>query len=212
MGKLAVLLVVLTFLACASMPPETRDDGRRAVTIYVVSHGWHTGIAIPVHELPADTWPERRDFPNAVFLEVGWGDRGYYRASDPGTSTALRAALIGGPGVLHLVALPKPPPAVFTQSEVVAVAVSRQGLKRLGAHISASYERNQHGETIPLGPGLYGNSRFYASREHFHLFNTCNVWTARALRAAGVPVSPSLTAEGLMEEVRRAVTQLQQNR
>jgi hypothetical protein len=55
----------------------------------------------------------------------------------------------------------------------------------------------------PLGSGLYGDSRFYPARETFHLFNTCNVWTARALRSAGLPVRDAITTEGLMAQVRR---------
>ncbi|GMV44893.1 MAG: hypothetical protein AMXMBFR66_02910 [Pseudomonadota bacterium] len=55
----------------------------------------------------------------------------------------------------------------------------------------------------PLGPGLYGASRFYASRERFHLFRTCNVWTASVLAVAGVPMRPAtaLTAEALFAQV-----------
>jgi len=53
-----------------------------------------------------------------------------------------------------------------------------------------------------LGPGLYGRSRFYASRERFHLFKTCNVWVATALREAGLPVTPSINAGALMARLR----------
>jgi hypothetical protein len=40
--------------------------------------------------------------------------------------------------------------------------------------------------------GLYGVSQFYRSRDTYHLFRTCNIWTARALYAAGCPVRPFL--------------------
>jgi len=55
-----------------------------------------------------------------------------------------------------------------------------------------------------LGLGLYGRSRFYASRERFHLFKTCNVWVATALREAGLPLTPTLTvsADALMARLR----------
>ncbi|MGW8227829.1 MAG: DUF2459 domain-containing protein, partial [Gammaproteobacteria bacterium] len=49
------------------------------------------------------------------------------------------------------------------------------------------------GHSQPLGPSLYGGGRFYLSRETYHAFNTCNVWTARALRAAGCPITPAFT-------------------
>ncbi|MFO7315144.1 DUF2459 domain-containing protein, partial [Rhodothermus marinus] len=43
-------------------------------------------------------------------------------------------------------------------------------------------------------PGLYGReSFFYAAHGRYHLFNNCNHWVARALRAAGLPVHPGRT-------------------
>jgi hypothetical protein len=42
----------------------------------------------------------------------------------------------------------------------------------------------------------------YASRETFHLFRTCNVWTAALVREAGVPAQPTLLADTLMAQLR----------
>ena len=57
---------------------------------------------------------------------------------------------------------------------------------------------------MPLDPGLYGNGRFYLSGETYHLFNTCNVWTARVLSNAGLPLSPAFAihVSDLMSQVR----------
>jgi hypothetical protein len=54
----------------------------------------------------------------------------------------------------------------------------------------------------PLAAGHYGDSRFYPGREPFHLLRTCNVWTAGALRAAGLSVRDAITLDGLMSQVR----------
>jgi hypothetical protein len=55
-----------------------------------------------------------------------------------------------------------------------------------------------------MGPGQYGDSRFYPSLENFHLFKTCNVWVAETLRAAGLDVSPlaALGTESLFVQAR----------
>ena len=87
----------------------------------------------------------------------------------------------------------------------VALQLTPQGFARLVAAISVSHELDAAGQPIPLGPGLYGMSRFYASREAFHLFATCNVWVAAMLHEAGVPVSPTLspTSGALLAKLRR---------
>jgi len=64
----------------------------------------------------------------------------------------------------------------------------------------------------PLGPGLYGDSRFYPARETFNLFRTCNVWTARGLRGAGLPVEDSITKDGLMSQAREIGRVVQRSR
>ncbi|MCP9438265.1 MAG: DUF2459 domain-containing protein [Nitrospira sp.] len=195
------LLVV--FAACATGLREATavSDG---ATIHVVSHGWHTGIVIRLADVAPGAWPEARDFAAAEYLEVGWGDRNYYQARNPGLLDALTAALVPKPGVLHIVGFRGEVQRMFPASDIVALQISPQGLARLVAHLRASYERDPAGRAIMLGPGLYGDSRFYGSVERFHLFRTCNVWTAEVLRAGGLPIGASLTADGVMAEARRA--------
>ena len=173
--------------------------------IQVVRHGWHSGIAVRAADVPKDAWPARRDFADAEFLEVGWGDRAYYQALDPSLWLGLRALLWPGAGVLHIAAFSGPVERQFQAAEVIALQITPQGLARLIAAIAASHELDAAGQPIALGPGLYGASRFYASRESFHLFATCNVWTAAMLREAGVPLGPlwSPSAEALFAQLRR---------
>ena len=62
--------------------------------------------------------------------------------------------------------------------------------------------RGGRGERVARG--LYADSWFYPARGLFHLFNTCNTWTARMLSAAGVGASLSgvNTADDLMGRLR----------
>ena len=173
--------------------------------IHVVSHGWHSGIVVRAADVPATAWPARRDFASAEYLEVGWGHREYYQAREPSVWLGLRALLWPGPGVLHIAAFSGAVERQFPAAEIAALDITAQGLARLVDAIAASHERDAAGSTIALGPGLYGTSRFYASRETFHLLATCNVWTAAVLHQAGVPVRPVLspTAAALFAQLRR---------
>jgi len=162
------------------------------VTVHMVSHGWHSGLVIPAAVIDGDAWPARREFPDAEHFEVGWGDRAYYQASDPGLWAGLRALLWPSPGVLHIVALRGAPVSQHPGAPMATLDISREGAQRLVAAIAASHERDAEGQPIAFGPSLYGQGRFYASREHFHLFATCNVWVASRLRDAGVAMRPAL--------------------
>lgn len=79
-------------------------------------------------------------------------------------------------------------------SELIELRVPATGFDRLMAFVAASHERDAAGRAIFLAPGQRPGARFYASHLRFHLFETCNTWVARALREAGVPVEPAITA------------------
>jgi len=217
MAAAFLLLAAALLSACASAvpavsaPPPVEAGAQR--TIHVVRHGLHSGIAVRAADVPEGAWPARRDFPGAEYLEVGWGDRAYYQAPDPGVWLAIRALFGPTPGVLHVVGFSGPVERQFPGAEIVELHVARQGFARLVDYVRASHELDPSGAPIALGRGRHGTSRFYASREAFHLFKTCNVWTAGVLREAGVslPSGPALTAGGLISRLRaqgRAIGQV----
>lgn len=205
-GSLALPAVLVAALAACAVPraeeadPAAREAGTHV--IYVVARAMHTGIAVRAADVPADAWPARRDFPDAAYLEVGWGDREYYQAEDPGLWLGARALLWPTPGVLLFVAHDAPLARHFAPGNAIALPVSRAGFARLVARVADSHELDARGRPIPLTALPGGAGRFYASREAFHLLRTCNVWTADVLREAGIPVAPSITAEGLLAQVR----------
>jgi Protein of unknown function (DUF2459) len=105
---------------------------------------------------------------------------------------------------MHLVGLHQPPQQSYPEGEVLAIALTAAELDRMTAGIDADFERPLGGRATAIGPGLYPDSRFYRARGRFHLFNTCNTWTARKLAAAGLALSPNgvITAGDLMRRLR----------
>jgi uncharacterized protein (TIGR02117 family) len=198
-------LILLAQGACAAPPPgpaEPQSAGP-GVAVYLVAHDKHSGIAVRRADIPAGLWPESRDFPQAEFLEVGWGDRDYYYGRNQGLVSTLRAALwFNNPSVLHVAGVRGTLTENFPANEIIEIALSRDGFERLVRYIHDAYNRAGAPVVAPLGPGLYGDSRFYPGWESFNLLRTCNVWTARGLRGAGLPVHDSINLEGLMSQAR----------
>jgi uncharacterized protein (TIGR02117 family) len=199
-----VPLILLALCACAAPPGpvQLQGDGP-VVAVYLVAHDKHSGIAVRRTDIPAGLWPESRDIPQAEFLEVGWGDRDYYYGRNQGLWGTLRAALgSDNPSVLHVAGVRGPLAENFPASEIIELTLPRDGFERLVRYIHDAYDRAGAPTAAPLGLGLYGDSRFYPAWESFNLSRTCNVWTARGLRGAGLPVHDSITKEGLMSQVR----------
>ena len=183
----------------AFFPPQ-KDKPTRI--IFLVSHGWHAGIVVKGSDITQSGWPKLHTFADVDYLEIGWGDKDFYTSPDPGPGLAAKALLLPTSSVLHIVGFQGRPEAYFPNSEIFMLELSVPGYEAMVRRISKSFLRDEFGSTVDLGHGNYGYSRFYASEETYHLFKTCNTWTATILKSAGFPVKPSLTVNGLMSQVR----------
>jgi uncharacterized protein (TIGR02117 family) len=201
-----VLVVAVIVAGCLGpveglYPPAPHEAGR---VVWIVDHGWHAGLVVRAADVPADAWPERRDFPAARFLEVAWGDGDYYTAPEGSIGLALKAAFVSQHSVLHVVGFSLPVVEYFPASAIVEVELSRPGFDGLARFVDAAYARGGQDRAQRLGIGLYGDSAFYPATGRYSLVNTCNTWIASALREAGCPITPlwAATAGALLRQVR----------
>ncbi len=167
----------------------------RTYTVLVTSNGWHSDIAIAHADIPAGRIPEAADFPEAVYLHFGWGDANFYQSREPGLGTTVGAAF-AGPAVVHLAGLARRPSETFRDMEEISLTLDAAQFERLVTHLHDSFAREGKRRVESSGPGVYEFSRFYPATGEFHLFNTCNTWTARGLAAAGL----AITADGVRTE------------
>jgi uncharacterized protein (TIGR02117 family) len=219
MNRPAVLLCVAFAIAlggCAVPAPLDEapldqaplDQAPRTRSVQVVGDGWHTAIVVERSAVvESGLLPEAGDFPEAAFLEFGWGDRAYYPARDKTLAMTFAAAFVATPAVMHVAGLPRAPDQAADGREIVPVELTEGGFRRLLQGLADGFVRPRDGRAAAVAPGLYRDSRFYEAHGEFHLLNTCNTWTARILRTGGLALSPSgvVTADDLMARLRDAV-------
>src|SRR5262249_26987564 len=109
------------------------------------------------------------------------------------------------PSVMH-VAYDAPGAARYLgPNDDTAIAISGEGARRFVAYVDRALVLDPQGNVIVTHPGkVEGHSSFLRTRGSFHLFNVCNQWMARALRAAGINVNAhaSWLAGDLIAQVR----------
>jgi uncharacterized protein (TIGR02117 family) len=197
---------VFILISCASPPKGLFPPrpGEPTKPVYVVNNGWHASFVVKREDIPVEAWPEKTDFPEAIYLEIGWGDKDYYMTPGFNLWYAFKALFWPTASVLHIVGFSDPLEVFFPESEIIEIPLSLPGFEQLCKTVHDSYRHDEKAHPIVAGPGLYGESRFYLSNEKYHLFKTSNVWTAKALRSAGVPVRPlfSITAGGAASQAR----------
>lgn len=207
MNRLSRLPLCLIWLCVAcSGPAPTRPPAclTACTTVHVINRGWHTGLVLPIAGIPEGLLPEAADFPAAEYLELGWGDRDYYQADNPGPWQTLKAACWPTASVLHGVGFRGGVQRQFAGYEIVRLDLERDRFGSLAAFVDRSFDRGGQAKADILGPGYGLNSRFYPAHGQFHLFNTCNSWVSQALEAAGYPMGAitPFTAEAMMSRIR----------
>lgn len=187
----------------ANLYPNDIND--RPIQVHIVQVGWHAGLIVETEHL-GDDFPDHLRMPDAKFLKFGWGDDKYYPDPDPSFLLLLRAAFWPGRSVLHVVGIDERISDFFTGSEVITLHLSKEGMQALTSFVANYLLRDRAGQPIFHSKGLYGNSTFFKSRGRYYLPKTSNVWTARALRSAGVPITPfyAITARNVMNQARKA--------
>jgi uncharacterized protein (TIGR02117 family) len=145
----------------------------------------------------------RERFGNTPYIEFGWGDNMFYPAEEITTGLTLRAILWPTKSVIHAVAIPEKVALFFPDSQVEKLCLSGPDYSLLIRFITNSFYKNEKSDIIQLKKGIYGNSQFYQGEGDFYLMNTCNTWTAKALKSAGLNISPALklTADSVMDYI-----------
>ena len=211
------VLLITTYLyigACSTLPhvvapvPETQPE--RAKQIFITSHGWHTGFVLPASEVITELPFLAQRFSPVPYFEFGWGDKGFYQAEEITSGLTMRAILWPTETVMHVVAVTENPYRYFPESEVIELRLSSNELHSLQAFIQQSFFRDEHGQVVMLRNGIYGDSQFYEGQGEYYLMNTCNKWTAKGLKSAGMDIDPTfkLTADSIMSYLKSQPDQI----
>lgn len=173
--------------------------------LHLYSNGFHTDIGAPAAIFP-ENHPLRALYPDAREFLIGWGEDAFYHSDGTDLWLGLDALVPPSPTVLHVAYNAPYAAAYLGPNDDTAVAVSRAGAERFVAYVDRALVLGEAGAAVVTSPGkVIGRSSFLRSRGSFHLFNVCNQWMARALRAAGVDVNARAAwlAGGLLRQVRK---------
>ncbi|MBF0430330.1 MAG: DUF2459 domain-containing protein [Fibrobacteria bacterium] len=204
-----LIFIVLAFavmgLSAEGESVDTAENSTSSTSIFLVIHGGHSGIVLKQRDIINLDWPIDSTFKQSEYIEVGWGDRNYYMNSDHSLSTTLKALFLPTKSVLHVVSVKGQIKDEFSERTLLEFKVTKAAVNELYDYIKTKFEFDTNGRQSPLAKGLYGESHFYAGKEYFYCLKTCNTWSGKALRVAGVRVNTFflLTARALQRRSSR---------
>jgi uncharacterized protein (TIGR02117 family) len=197
-----LLVIIFVGISCSEVfaaEPE-RASGHE---VYVVKQGWHTGFVVPATAIQQALPGLKQRFGSAPYIEFGWGDEAFYQSEEETVGITLRAIFLPTDTVMHVVAVPMRVDKYFQHSDMQKLCLDDAGYAALIAYISNGFYRDHAGNIQPLNQGLYGDSQFYQGVGRFHIMNTCNTWTAKGLKSAGIDISTTFnpTASSIMSHL-----------
>ncbi|MDW5443611.1 TIGR02117 family protein [Polaromonas sp. SM01] len=189
MGLYLAMACALMFWPAHAKPSTAASD----VEAWVLSNGVHTDLVFPIHSTSID-WQQLfppTDFkavpPDAEFIAIGWGDREFYLNTptwaDLTASRAVGALLGGNRALIHVTYLQRGE----LRNGAYKLPLSQAQYVQLVDYVRAALPS---GQATPISGAHYGhNDAFYEAEGGYNFVETCNTWTGRGLRHAGVTVS-----------------------
>ena len=168
-------------------------SAREGVDIFVESNGVHVSLIVPISVATEDlsdlVRPDQLNDPSVygTHVMVGWGHGRVYRNAETWAdvkSGDIASAVIGSDDtILHVYHFTSPVPQINRKR----IRVSERQYRLIVSQIRAAFKLDADGRST-AHPAYGPDNLFYDSMGHYSALNTCNTWTGRVLRNAGVRV------------------------
>lgn len=188
---LFLIFLPLALSACAGggTPLAPLANSGPGGTVALVTHGWHTDIAVPADEVTGPLARFRAMFPGARMLVFGYGKRTFMIAP----AHTLGEWIVGpfpGPAAIEVSAISTDAATAYGAAHVETLALPPGGAARLSAYLWQALAKDATGSPAYIAQGNWPGSLFYEANSEYGVLHTCNSWSAQALAAGGLPVSP----------------------
>lgn len=193
---MAFIGFAISYFACVllgAFTPANPDwvEPEQGITLYVETNGMHAGLLLPVAGGGND-WrdiirPEHFAVPyaDATYYRFGWGNREFYQkvpyVEDATVPIVFRALFTPAPSAIHVDQELNPVESDYVR-KLVVTPEQYQLIVRM---IRAKFRYNDDGSVQPIA-GNTATESFYEAEGAYHMFETCNVWTNKLLKQAGV--------------------------
>lgn len=190
-----LIMYLLTVLLCTFIPVNNSfTEAEQGVQIFIRSNGVHTDIVVPVRDSIEDwskelTGLHKYNENQIRYVAFGWGDKGFYLYTptwgDLKVSTALKAAFWLSTSAMHVTYYPQKPDL---DTHTKSIYISSDQYRKLVVYIKESFRMNSDGKFEVISCCSYSglDNEFYEGTGVYSLLKTCNTWTNRGLKEAGV--------------------------
>ncbi|CAN5844079.1 TIGR02117 family protein [soil metagenome] len=192
-GLLMLYFLMAFILGVTPVNRGFRPPTEGGINIFVASNGVHTDIIVPVRT-PFQDWSELIPYGHfagidtATYIALGWGDKGFYIHTptwdDLTVTTALRSLFWPTAAAMHTEYFRGEPRLYQWKEQLV---ITEEQYQRFVAYAKKYFQEGPNGNFILIeGAGYQDTDNFYEAHGRYHVYNTSNNWSNRALKKMGV--------------------------
>jgi len=182
------LLLIIFGCANRQLQPYLDNYADFEERVYVIDHGYHTALTVESAGLLEKLGLQDSFYNKYKYIEIGRGDAGFYQQEEIKISTTLTALFFSTPAIMHLRAYNNSPMKRFPKGHRFEVRLSRVALGKLHEAIVDGFAL-QGNTAIEMAKGRDKFSRYFKARGNYHMFYTCNNWTAEVMQRADYPIN-----------------------
>lgn len=189
-----IVLILVGYIGIVLLTSIIPVNNKKAVAkeyeIYILTNGVHTDIVLPIQSEVCN-WLDKipltsvSNSPNAKFIAMGWGDKGFYLETptwaDLKLSTACKAATGISTSAMHCTFYG----SMKEGERCKKIFLSREEYQNLVHFVQDSFQQKSNDFIKINTNAVYGERDvFYEANGSYSLFYTCNTWANQALKAA----------------------------
>ncbi|MGB0450473.1 MAG: DUF2459 domain-containing protein, partial [Porticoccaceae bacterium] len=123
------------------------------------------------------------------WARIGWGDFQYYGSPQQTFLSAMRALLLPSAAVIAVLGINSIREQKSETNRIYSIDSNQEITEALGQFIADYFKPDNQGQLTQVREKP-GGEVFYKARGIYMLINTCNNWTSRGLRIAGLRCRP----------------------
>ena len=157
--------------------------------IHFFRDGIHTHLVLPAAVVLKNIPALEEHLQDCPWVRLGWGDFKYYGASKQTFISAIRALFLPSTAVISVLGINSIRDQISATNHIYSIDSSQAIEDALAGFIASYFKQGSQGQLTQVREKPSGEV-FFKARGIYMFTNTCNNWTSRGLRIAGLRCRP----------------------